>query len=65
MIIIIIIRVFCPSRSITANVGTKVEVLSKGRSSTVNSETKVEVLLGQNMCGTFPLPSAPYSLFNI
>ena len=47
------------------NTGTKIAVLSKGRSSTGNSGTKVAVLLGINRCGSFPLLSAPHSLFSI
>ena len=44
-------------RSFTANIETKVAVLSKGRSSTANSGTKVAILLGINRCGSFPLLS--------
>ena len=35
------------------------------RSSTTNSGTKVAVLLGMHRCGSFPLLSAPHSLFSI
>ena len=52
-------------RSFTANAGIKVAVLSKDRSSTANSGTKVAGLLGINRCGSFPLLSAPHSLFSI
>ena len=52
-------------RSFTANSGTKAAVLPKGRSSTANSGTKVAVLLGMNRCDSFPLLSAPHSLFSI
>ena len=52
-------------RSFTANTGNKVAVLSKGRSSTANSGTKVGILPGINGCGSFPLLSAPHSLFGI
>ena len=52
-------------RSLTANSGTKVAVLSKGRSSTANSGTKVALLLGINRRGSFPLLSAPHSLFRM
>ena len=52
-------------RSFTANSSTKAAVLSKGRSSTVNSGIEVAVLLGINRCGSFPLLSAPHSLFSI
>ena len=38
---------------------------AEGRSSTANSGTKVAVLLGLNKCGSFPLLSAPHSLFSI
>ena len=51
--------------SFTANAEIKVAVLSKGRSSTANSGIKVAVLLGINKCGSFPLLSAPNSLFSI
>ena len=37
-------------------------VVPKGRFFTVNSGTKVAVFLGINMCGSFTLLSAPYSL---
>ena len=53
------------SRSFTANSGTKAAVLLKGRSSTANSGTKIAVLLGIIRCGSFPLLSAPHSLFSI
>ena len=52
-------------RSLTANSGTKAAVLLKGKSSTANSGTQVAVLLGTNGCGSFPLLSAPHSLFSI
>ena len=52
-------------RSFTANSGTKTAVLLKGRSSTTKSETQAAVLLGMDRCGSFPLISAPYSLFSI
>ena len=38
---------------------------AEGRSSTANSGTKVAVLPGMNRCGSFPLLSAPRSLFSI
>ena len=40
-------------------------VLPKGRSLTANSRTKAAVLLWMNRCGSFPLLSAPHSLFSI
>ena len=40
-------------------------VLPKGRSFTANSGTKVAVWLGMNRCSSFPLLSAPHSLFSI
>ena len=52
-------------RSFTANSGTKVAFLLKGRSSTANSGTQVAVLLGMNRYGSFPLLSAPHTLFTI
>ena len=52
-------------RSFTANSGTKAAILPKGRTSMVNSGTKVAVLLGMNRCDSFPLLSAPHSLFSI
>ena len=52
-------------RSFTANRGTRASVLPKGRPSTANSGTKVAVLLGMNKCGSFPLLSAPHSLFSV
>ena len=51
-------------RSFTANSDTKAAVLPKGRSSTPNSGTKLAVVLGMNRCGSFPLFSAPHSLFS-
>ena len=57
--------VLSKGRSFTANLGTKAAVLPKGRSSTANSGTKIAVLLGMNRCGSFPLLSAPHSLFCI
>ena len=51
--------------SFTANSGTKAAVLLKGRSSTANSGTQAAVLLGMDRCGSFPLLSAPHSLFSI
>ena len=51
--------------SFTANSVTKAAVLPEGRSSTLNSGTKVSILLGMNRCNSFPLLSAPYSLFSI
>ena len=51
--------------SFTANPGTKAAVLPNVRCSTANSGTKVAVLLGMNRCGSFPLLSAPHSLFSI
>ena len=59
-------RIVLPKgRSFTLNSGTKAAVLTKGRSSTANSGTKVAILLGMNRCGSFPLLSAPHSLFSI
>ena len=52
-------------RSFAANAGTKVAVLPEGRSSTANSGTKIAVLLGISRCCSFPLFSAPQSLFSI
>ena len=52
-------------RSFTENSETKVAVLLKGRSSTTNSGTQAAVLLGMHRCGSFPLLSAPHSLFSI
>ena len=40
-------------------------VLPKGRSFAANSGTKVPVLLGISRCDSFPLLSAPHSLFSI
>ena len=37
---------------------------AKGRSSTANSGIKAAVLQGLNRCGSFPLLSAPHSLFS-
>ena len=53
------------SRSFTTNSSTKAGVLPKGRSSTANSGTKVTILPGMNTYGSFPLLSAPYSVFSI
>ena len=52
-------------RSFTGNSGAEITVLPKGRFSTANSETNVAVLLGINKFCSFPLLSAPHSLFNI
>ena len=38
---------------------------AEGGSSTANSGTQAAVLSGMNMCYSFPLPTAPHSLFNI
>ena len=51
-------------RSFTA-LRTNAAVLPKGRSSTANSGTKVAILLLMNRCDSFPLLSAPHSLFAI
>ena len=61
----IIISVLPKGRSFTANSGTKAAIPPKGRSSIANSGTQVAVLLGMNRCGSFPLLSAPHSLFSI
>ena len=52
-------------RSFTENSSAKAAVLPKGRSSTANSGTKVAVLLRMNRFGSFPLLSAPHSLFSV
>ena len=52
-------------RSFIANSGTKAAVLLKGRSSTVNQEPRLQFYQGLNRCGSFPLLSAPHSLFSI
>ena len=52
-------------RSFTTNSDTEFEVLPKSRSTTANSVAKVAVLLVMNWCGSFPLLSAPHSLFSI
>ena len=52
-------------RYFTADSGTKAIVLFKGRSSSANSGTQAAVLVGMNRCGSFPLLSAPHSLFSI
>ena len=57
------IAVLSKGRSFIANAGTKIAVLSKGRSFTANSGTKVAVLLGIIRCSSFPLLSAPHSLW--
>ena len=62
----VIIKVFWPKgMNFAANSGTKPGVMPKSRSSTANSGTKVAVLLGINRFGSFPLHSAPHSLFSI
>ena len=60
-----IMSVLLEGRFFIAKAGTKVAILSKGRSSTANSETKVADLLDINRWGSFPLLSAPHSLFSI
>ena len=52
-------------RNLLLNSGTKAAVLLNGRSSIVNSGTQAAVLLGINRYGSFPLLSAPHSLFSI
>ena len=64
-IFIIIIIVFCPRAGLSLKLRHKTAVLPKGRSYTANSGNKIEVLLGMNRCGSFPLLSAPHSLFSI
>ena len=59
----IIIKVFCPRAG--HSLQTQALVLPKGRSFSANSEIKVTVLLRMNRCGSFPLLSAPHSLFSI
>ena len=61
----VIISILPKGRSFSENSGTKSAVLPEGRSSTTNSGTKVAVLLVMNRWGSFPLISAPYSLFSI
>ena len=65
IIIIIIISVMPKGKSFTANSGIKAAILPKGRYYIANSGTYVAVLLGKNRCGSFPLLSAPHSLFSI
>ena len=75
VIIIIIIRVFCPMAGLSLQTQeprlqfcpktTLHAVLSKGRSSTANLVTRVAVLLGINRCGSFQLLSSPHSLSSI
>ena len=64
-IYIYIINVLPKGRFFTANSRTRAANLPKGSSSIANSGTYVAVLLGMNRCGSFPLLSAPYSLFSI
>ena len=65
-IIIIIIRVFCQRAGISLQTqAPTLQVLTKGRCSAANSGTKVAVVLGMNRYGSFPLLSAPHSLFSI
>ena len=52
-------------RSFTVNSETKAAVLRKGKSSTANSGKQAAILLGMDRCGSFPLLSAPHSLFSI
>ena len=52
-------------RSFTENAETKFAVPSKSRYSCENSGTNIAVLLGINRCSSFPLLSAPHSLFSI
>ena len=63
--IIIIISVLPKGRSFMANSGNKAAILPKGRFSVANSGTQVAVLLGMNRCSSFPLLSAPHSLFSL
>ena len=44
---------------------TQSECSAEGRSSTTKSGTKAAVLPGMNRCGSFPMLSAPHSLFSI
>ena len=52
-------------RFFTANSDTKAAVLPKAGFPAQNSETKAAVLQRLNRCGSFPLFSAPHSLFCI
>ena len=63
IIIIIIMSVLPKGRSFNAKSRTKAAVLMKGRSSTANSRTQAAVLLRMDRYGSFPLFSAPHSLF--
>ena len=57
---------FCPRAGPSLQTqDTKAAIMPKGRSSIANSGTYVAVLLGMNRCGSFPLLSAPHSLFSI
>ena len=58
------LQVLPKGRSLTANAGTKVAILSKGTSSTAVRHQCCS-LLGINMYGSFPLLSAPHSVFSI
>ena len=75
VIIIIIIRVFCPMAGLSLQTQeprlqfcpktTLHAVLSEGRPSTTNSGTNDAVLLGINRCGSLPLLYALHSLISI
>ena len=65
LMMMIIMSILAKGKSFTANSGTKAAVLLKGRSSTANSWTRAAVLLGMDRCGSFPLLSAPHSLFSL
>ena len=65
IIIKIIIRVFCPRALVLHCKRRNLCSSAKGRSSTANSGTKAAILPGMNSCSSFPLLSAPHSLFSI
>ena len=63
IIIIIIIRVFCPRTG--PSLQTQARRLQFCWKAGLSPQTQAAVLLGMDSCGSFPLLSAPHSLFSI
>ena len=56
---------FCPKAGLPLQTQEPRLQFCSRQSSTANSGIKAAVLAGMNRCGSFPLLSAPHSLFNI
>ena len=62
---IIIMRILPKGRSFTAHSGIKAAVLPKTGLPQQTQEARLQFYQGLNRCGSFPLLSAPHSLFSI